>query len=155
MSVMNNTRRRRDFLFLMLLAELACDVLKERKYALILANGPYIFFEALLAQYRKAVPSEAEREKERIAAMKVVNRIVSLDYHSWRAPMKLWFASQVIYRLVASGWRIPNGEHQIEFVASMFKIAEGFTPVPPPTPGKLELVMTAPEKLRALGMFQS
>jgi hypothetical protein len=153
---MNNQRRRRDMLLIMTLIASSMEVMEKPKYKTnVTVIGPFRHIPALTKQHMAAMPNERERKREQDNIKMVVNTITPGNYGSMQPEVRLWFAAQLVYRLVGSGWRPQNDEIQMEFVQSIYNLAQGFPPLEvPPTKGLTDMMPALPEALKAMGLFR-
>ena len=146
---MDNRRRRTDILFLAVLASSAQDVINHKGYELLKVKGPFPLTVPIMAQFEKQFPNKAERQKELARVQMVVNRFLPANHRLWNAELRLWFACQIVLRLVATGWRPPKNEEQAEFVQRMYDLAQNINLKEPPKPEVITYVGNSAELLRS------
>lgn len=153
---MNHQRRRRDILFLVVLASASEGIEKRKGYAILLRTGPLTVLPKIMDQLKAQFPREVDREKELTNVSKLVNGFLPASFKLLRPELKLWIACQVTLRLVATGWRPQPDEAQSAFVQGMYDLSSNMNLANPPGRDLIEFVARSPEVLREKhGLFLS
>lgn len=144
--------QRRDVLFLLCLVSRGFDVTKKKEFFALKVSGPF----PLLDPVQKALEAElgeAGMRKEVGRAQMVVNAMVPMGFDLYAPEMKLWYACNLVLRLVASGWVPPPVEVVQDLAQRMYTLATQLTMAKAPSQDFQTSVAQLPEKLRERGMF--
>lgn len=150
---MNNQRRRRTTLFMMILCAEAFPVVKRPAFAALAMTGPFAVSPHISKLFDKEVPNQAQRNKEFDAARKVVNRVFGPLFHQWDVEVKLYVLCQTVKRMLADGWT-PSRLTELEgtFVYRLYQMADAIR-LDNLSDHVVRAVAEAPDKLRAEGLF--
>jgi hypothetical protein len=152
---MENSRRRKDILFLMTLVGTGIVAADENpKFKTPVFMGVFRTFMAVVKLHEKVQPDKQKRAREQHHSKEVVNAVLLPTFANLKPEIQLWAACNVCMRLVASGWRPEPADVLNEFVQALYNLAQSFPVIDAPHTRTQELVSMSPETLRALGMFR-
>lgn len=148
-----NARRRKEILLFAIMLSSATSLVQEPKFRATY-QGVFRFLDPLDKELNKFVPTDAERQKELTKVQMLVNAIVPNNWAMAPDEWRLWFTIQLAFRMVASGWKMPQDQLSLEFVQAMYQMSQGLNLSNPPPQFWLNKVAQAPEILRAKGVYK-